>query len=341
MSPEFKELELDSLYISPLNVRRDPGDLAELIDSIRDMGVLEPILVRQKGEMYEVIAGRRRLEAARRIGLQTIPASVLEVTDLQAIIISLIENVQRKDLTLVERVQTYHVLQQLAPEYNNLDTLAEALSLSNKKTSHQKISQDFQIYAVLRKLQPHGFTLASHLPPSALERQEGKALPEYHAVLIHQAMSALVEKGSVTEADADEKMVELATLIVPLSQDMAKRVIEAVKAGEPPDRLARQYARSRHFKTGRHGSSRRSKSVAKPGEVGGYITCSCCNRIPSWTRRSPGTQCSQSQRFLTSQVRQRSIPLRPWLHLSLPLPSQLKRRMRLWHWRPWKRPRPY
>jgi ParB/RepB/Spo0J family partition protein len=185
MTPEFKELELDSLYISPRNVRSDTGDLTELIDSIRDMGVLEPILVRQKGDEYEVIAGRRRLEAARIIGLPTIPASVLDVTDLQAIIISLIENIQRKDLTLAERVQTYQTLQQLDPDYRSQRSLAKAI-----RVSHRKISEDFQVYEIALKLQPYGIRVESDFPLSAPERQEGLVLPEYHAVLLHQAMAA-------------------------------------------------------------------------------------------------------------------------------------------------------
>jgi ParB/RepB/Spo0J family partition protein len=284
MSPKFKDLALDTLYLSPYNVRKDPGDLDELIASIKDNGVLEPILLRQRGEEYEVIAGRRRMEAARIAGLQTIPATVLEVTDLQAIIVSLIENVQRKDLTLAERVQTYQTLQQLAPEYQSLHSLAKVVDLS-----HQKISQDFQAYAVLRKLQPHGFTLASHLPPSAVERQQGTALPEYHAVLVHQAMSYLLEEaGVVTEGDADKKMIELAKLIAPLSQDAAKELIDQVKAGEQPARFI-THAPFRQFNATWHNASRSKKSSPKRRESGGLVTCSCCNRILQLVHQAAGT----------------------------------------------------
>jgi ParB family chromosome partitioning protein len=192
MDLDIKEIPLNILYISPRNVRSDSGDLTELIASIRDMGVLEPILVRQTGEEYEVIAGRRRLEAARSIGLQTIPASVLDVTDLQAIIISLIENVQRKDLTLVERVETYQLLRQLDAEYQNHHNLAKATGFS-----HQRISQDFQADAIRLKLEPHGIKVASHLTTSAVERQQGRLLAEYHAVLLHQAMTYFRDAGTI------------------------------------------------------------------------------------------------------------------------------------------------
>jgi ParB/RepB/Spo0J family partition protein len=307
MGLDIKEIPLDICYISPRNVRKDTGDLTELIASIRDMGVLEPILVRQQGEEYQVIAGRRRLEAARIIGLPTIPASVLDVDDTQAIIVSLIENVQRKDLTLAERVETYQLLQQLEPEFRNLHRLAEVVAVS-----HQKLSQDFQVYAVLRKLQPYGFTLASHLPPSAVERQQGTALPEYHAVLIHQAMDSLVENGAVPEEDADEKMVELAQLIAPLSQDTAKELIEQMKdrpesldvrdnqqQGEPIIRLEQPPSYS-------HGDSSRRKPTVKRGEDGGVVTCTCCGQALSLIHRKNGSH--QVKRQSIHLVNQQSLP---------------------------------
>jgi ParB/RepB/Spo0J family partition protein len=278
------ELALDTLSISPYNVRKDPGGLTDLIASITDIGVLEPILVRQKGEGYEVIAGSRRVQAARRAGQATIPARVLEVTDPQAILVSLIENIQRKDLTLPERVETYQALQRLEPEYRNLHSLADVVHVS-----HQQISQDFQKYEVLVKLEPFGITLASDLPPSAPERQQGTALPEYHAVLLHQATSFLIAKGAVPDGEVDEKMYELAELIAPLSQDMAKIAIEAVKAGEPLERLSRQYARAKHFKAGRQGSSRHRKFAAKVVQDGGLVTCACCNRVLQLNHRPDGT----------------------------------------------------
>jgi ParB/RepB/Spo0J family partition protein len=267
MGLDIKEIPLDTLYISPYNVRTEPGDLTELIASIRDMGVLEPILVRQMGEMYEVIAGRRRLEAARSIGLQTIPASVLDVTDLQAIIVSLLENVQRKDLTLAERVETYQLLRQLDAEYQNQHNLAKAIGFS-----HQKISQDFQAYEVLRKLQPHGFTLASHLTTSAVERQQGRVLPEYHAVLLHQAMTYFRDAGTIPEEDADEQLVKLALLIESLSQQAAKATLEEVKAG---GELASHLF---HSKAGRQRTLPRRKLTGKRGHDGGAVTCAYCEQ---------------------------------------------------------------
>jgi ParB/RepB/Spo0J family partition protein len=278
MHPVIREIELDSLIISPLNVRKDPGDITELIDSVMDIGVLEPILVWPKGDTYEVIAGSRRVQAARSAGHQTIPAIVVEVSHSQAVLVSLIENIQRKDLSLAERVEGYKALQRLNPEYHSHRSLAKVTSLS-----HQKITQDFQAYETFLRLQPYGIRVASDLPPNTDERQQGEVLPEYHAVLLHQAMSSLVAEGAVTIAESGEKMAELARLIAPMSQEAAKAVIEAVKAGNQPARG------TQHFKATRHGASRRKKSSPKGRENGGLVSCSCCNRLLQLVHRADGT----------------------------------------------------
>jgi ParB/RepB/Spo0J family partition protein len=194
MGLAIKDIPLDILSISPRNVRKDPGDLTELIASISDLGVLEPILVRQKGEQYEVIAGRRRLEAARRIGLQTIPASVLELTEVQAIVTSLIENIQRKDLTLMERVETYQQLEALEPAYRKKAALAKVVG-----GSPQMIGQELQAYEIALVLQPHGIRVESHFRRSSPERQRGDVLPVYHAVLLQQASSWLRAKDIIPD----------------------------------------------------------------------------------------------------------------------------------------------
>jgi ParB/RepB/Spo0J family partition protein len=280
MSPEFREIALDKLFISPYNVRKDLGDLSELIDSIMEMGVLEPIVVRPMGEGYEIIAGSRRARAAQEAGLTTIPARVLELTDVQAILTSLIENIQRKDLSLAERVETYQQLQALEPEYRSQRGLAKAV-----RRSHRKIGEDFQAYEIALKLQPQGIRVESDFPRTSPERQQGTALPEYHAVLLHQAMSYLIAEGVVAEEEADEQLVKLARLIAELSQDAAKVTIAEVKAG---GQLAAHLFHQQR-KAGRHGTFPRSKSKSKQGEDAGLITCACCNRVLKLTHRADGT----------------------------------------------------
>ena len=84
--------------------------LSELVASVRERGVLQPLLVRRSGEHFELIAGERRLRAALEAGLPDVPAIVMEVTDREALEIALVENLQRSDLNLIEEAEGYRAL---------------------------------------------------------------------------------------------------------------------------------------------------------------------------------------------------------------------------------------
>ncbi len=84
--------------------------LADLVASIKERGVLQPILVRKKDDRFEVIAGERRLKAARTIGLEEIPVIIKSVTDREALVIALIENIQREELNAIEEAHAYQKL---------------------------------------------------------------------------------------------------------------------------------------------------------------------------------------------------------------------------------------
>ena len=93
-------LELSSVHPNPLQPRKafDEETLEGLVESIRELGVLQPILVRQTGSSFEIIAGERRWRAAKRVGLPTIPAVVRTVDDVNSLEQALVENLHRQDL---------------------------------------------------------------------------------------------------------------------------------------------------------------------------------------------------------------------------------------------------
>jgi ParB family chromosome partitioning protein len=91
-------------------VEFEPEALAELESSIREYGVLQPIVVRPLGQGYQLVAGERRLRASRNVGLAGIPAVVREVTDSQMLAIALVENLQRADLNPIETAKGYRDL---------------------------------------------------------------------------------------------------------------------------------------------------------------------------------------------------------------------------------------
>jgi len=92
--------------------RFEEAKLEELAASIREKGVLEPILVRREGAKYRIIAGERRWRAAQRAGLKELPAVVREASDREAFEIALVENLQRADLNVIEEAEAYDVLLQ-------------------------------------------------------------------------------------------------------------------------------------------------------------------------------------------------------------------------------------
>ena len=88
----------------------DEESLAALAESIREVGVLQPVLVREQGDGYELIAGERRWRAARRVGLQTIPAIVRHADDAAVLQQAIVENVQREELNPLEEAAAYQQL---------------------------------------------------------------------------------------------------------------------------------------------------------------------------------------------------------------------------------------
>ena len=100
-APEVLRLPLDLLRVRG-QPRRRFENLEALAESIREKGALQPLLVRRVGEAYEVVAGERRLRAAAMAGLKEVPARVLELSDKEARLLALVENLQREDLNPYE-----------------------------------------------------------------------------------------------------------------------------------------------------------------------------------------------------------------------------------------------
>ncbi|MCX5780861.1 MAG: ParB/RepB/Spo0J family partition protein [Firmicutes bacterium] len=108
-SMQVMELEITQIIPQENQPRKNFAleSLQELADSIREHGILQPVLVRPKGECYEIIAGERRWRAAEMAGLLVIPALVKEMPDIEAAEISLVENLQREDLSAIEEARAY------------------------------------------------------------------------------------------------------------------------------------------------------------------------------------------------------------------------------------------
>ncbi len=107
------EVPIERLEANPFQPRSalDPARLAELAASIRESGIVQPILVRRVGERYQIIAGERRWRAAQQLGLSTVPVTLRDVADERLLELALVENIQREELTPLEEAQAFHRLQ--------------------------------------------------------------------------------------------------------------------------------------------------------------------------------------------------------------------------------------
>ena len=115
-SSSINEIELDKISVNPNQPRRDfdPAALQELADSIAEIGIIQPVTLRQTGDdAYQIIAGERRFRASQLAGLRTIPAYIRTADDENVMEMALIENIQREDLNSVEIALAYqHLIEQ-------------------------------------------------------------------------------------------------------------------------------------------------------------------------------------------------------------------------------------
>lgn len=146
-------LDISEIKPGPYQPRSDfkQQKMEELVSSIREKGVVQPILVRRKGPGYEIIAGERRLRAVSSLGIKKIPAIIKEADDVNAIELALIENIQREDLNVIEEARAYERLrnefgftqEQIAQAVGkDRTTVANVLRLLNLSAKIQRLVLD-------------------------------------------------------------------------------------------------------------------------------------------------------------------------------------------------------
>ncbi len=138
-SPIGRLLPIEQMDPNPHQPRQVMGDLSELMASISEKGIIEPIIVRRRAHRYQIIAGERRYQAAVQLGMSEVPVVIRDVDDAEVIEIALVENLQRKDLTAFEEAEALHQLseqsslthEQLAKRLGKSRTaITEALTLN-------------------------------------------------------------------------------------------------------------------------------------------------------------------------------------------------------------------
>jgi ParB family chromosome partitioning protein len=114
MSEQLVQLKPEQIALPELQIRHasDSETIEALKESIRTLGLLQPIVVRRKGDAYELVAGRQRLRAVIELGWETVPARVLELSDEDALVAQAVENVNRRDVSPLEEAEYFAELRE-------------------------------------------------------------------------------------------------------------------------------------------------------------------------------------------------------------------------------------
>jgi len=109
-TPIGRMIAIDLIDPNPDQPRQVMGDLSELMASISEKGIIEPLIVRQRGGRYQIVAGERRYQASVQVGLRELPVVIRDVDDNEIMEIALVENIQRKDLSPFEEAEALQTL---------------------------------------------------------------------------------------------------------------------------------------------------------------------------------------------------------------------------------------
>ena len=212
------EVAPDRLAPNPFQHRQayNAEMLSELADSIRQQGILQPILVRPAGDDYQIVLGERRWRAAQEVGLGTVPCIVQEVDDRQALEMALIENLHREDLNCVDTARGF---QQLIDEFGfTHEQLAEHIG-----KSRSAITNTLRLLQLPREVQ-------ASLSEGRLTEGHGRALlpladqPE----LLHRVWQVVEARGlSVRETEE--------VVATPGAAEAGEKPAAPRVAGRPPD----------------------------------------------------------------------------------------------------------
>ena len=184
----------------------DEAKLEELKASIKEKGILQPILVRKQGNGYEVVAGERRLKAAKAIGLEEVPVIIKNVTDREALVLALVENIQREELNAIEEALGF---KRLMEEFQfTQESIAEAIGKDRSTVTNLlrllRLPEEIQKQVIEAKISMgHARALLS-LEGAAIQKKMAQAI-------IDRGMSVRQVEDLVKKSHQGQNIVQAAT----------------------------------------------------------------------------------------------------------------------------------
>ena len=255
------QLPVDAILRNPRQPRDqfDAKDLEELTASIREHGIIQPLIVSPKeGETYTLIAGERRLEAAKQAGLRTVPAIQRQVSDRELLELALIENIQRAELNPLEEAEAYR---QLTEDFG-LSHEEVALQVGKSRPAVSNTLRLLQLSDTVKKALVASYAHADEDDQDIEQQGESRfRLSEGHA-------RALLRLSTHQAQDAALRTVEAGRLNVRQTEELVKRLggekpPSAPKKAPPPE-VAEMEERLR--------ASLGTKVTMRHGKKGGTVT---------------------------------------------------------------------
>lgn len=222
---QFQDLPVDAILTNPNQPRKsfDSASLQELVSSIRQTGVLQPVVVRPSGDRYQLIVGERRWRAAKLAGLSTIPAVVREATDAECLELALIENLLREDLNPMEEAEAY---QRLLAEFEwTQEELARRVG--KDRTSIANCLRLLKLPAIIQDDLRAGRLTMGHARALLSLTSPAEQLKLREEILTHSWSVRTTEEGvkrSQVPRRAPRRSAELAALEEALREALATRV---------------------------------------------------------------------------------------------------------------------
>ncbi|OIO39472.1 MAG: hypothetical protein AUJ75_01190 [Candidatus Omnitrophica bacterium CG1_02_49_10] len=179
-------IDVDKIKTSRLQPREkfDDDKLNELMASIKEKGVVQPVLVRRIGGFYELIAGERRLRSVKKLGMSTMPAIIKDVSDTEAFQISLIENLQRENLNAIEEAHGY---QRLIDEFEfTQEKIAQAVG--KDRSSVANALRLIRLPAEIQELVSRGTITPGHAR-AIMGFQDPKAQIKFAQLIVNKGLS--------------------------------------------------------------------------------------------------------------------------------------------------------
>jgi ParB/RepB/Spo0J family partition protein len=281
---ELKTIPIDTMVPNRFQPRLhfEEESLRELAESIKERGLLEPIIVRKRGNKYQIIAGERRWRAAAMIGLKEIPVIIRSTAEEDDSIESLMENLHRKDLTDVEREDAIHKMW-ISKRFKTKSEMANALGLSRKTISDDIDAWEFRHENNVREAVPTYIVartsgLENNIRKRVIQKFEEST---FSAIAVYSVVKT-IKKGSdllknellESESAITPKIAEMIVESLPShsAQNVAVRAIKRQKlsAGEVEDLVSR-------IQTGKNTSIQSNRIVAEI-DTGYLFKCPKCGR---------------------------------------------------------------